>query len=74
MGGTGINAKGVRVTANDIHQLSGQTDAWAEALHEFDDRIAPLLPASLDKLDRTRSLSLEFDRIKRRHGTATKAP
>jgi len=44
MDGTGINAKDVRVTAKDIHQLSGQADAWAEALHEFDDRITPLLP------------------------------
>jgi len=60
--GTEIHGEGRLVSGKDISQLMDQIDVWNAQLYEFYDRILPLLPASLGKLDRTRSLTLAFAR------------
>jgi len=70
MGGSHINARGARVAEKDLRQLGIQFDEYAEQLHDFDERIAPLLPASLGTLDRTRSVSLEFAPTRFPRGTS----
>src|SRR5271155_384771 len=66
LSGKGIHGDGERVSQKDIHQLTGQIVTWADKVHDLDDRIAPLLPSSLEKLDRTRSVTLEFAKTGRR--------
>ncbi len=68
LSGTGIHGTGKRVTKRDISQLTDQIDEWTAQLRIFYDRIVPLLPASLGKLDRTRSLTLVFAPTNRPRG------
>jgi hypothetical protein len=74
LSGTGLHGEGQPVSKKDISQLTDQIEVWIDRVREFYDRVLPLLPASHGKLDRTRSISLAFPRIKRRRGTARAKP
>jgi hypothetical protein len=69
LSGTGVHGEGQPVSHKDISQLTDQIVHWSDRTRDFYDRVSPLLPASHDKLNRTRSVTLAFPRIKRRRGT-----
>jgi hypothetical protein len=58
LSGDDLHGKGQRVSQKDLSQLTDQIVVWTDQLRSLDDRIAPLLRASLGRLDRTRSLTL----------------
>jgi hypothetical protein len=68
LSGTDIHGEGQPVSQKDISQLTDQIGVSSDRVRDFYDCISPLLPASHDKLDRTRSVTLAFPRIKRRRG------
>jgi hypothetical protein len=65
LSGKNIHGEGERVRGRDLAQLSNQIIAHADAVHDLEDRIAPLLSASHEKLDRTRSVTLVFPKTRR---------
>jgi hypothetical protein len=73
LSGSDLHGTGQRVSQKDLSQLTGQIVVWTEQLRSFDVRISPLLRASLAKLDRTRSVTLEFAKTDG-HRTHRQAP
>lgn len=65
LGGKDIHGEGERVRGRDLFQLTNQIVAHADAIHDLEDRIAPMLSASLETLERTRSVTLVFPKTKR---------
>ena len=62
LSGSNLHGLGQRVSQKDLSQLTDQIVIWTNQLRSLDDRIAPLLRASLGKLDRTRSVTLAFEK------------
>jgi hypothetical protein len=60
LGGDDIHGRGKRVSQKDLSQLTDQIVSWTELVRGLEERILPLLPASLGKLDRTRAATLVF--------------
>jgi hypothetical protein len=66
LSGDDVHDEGERVRGRDIAALTDSIVVHTERLHDLDNRIAPLLSASLGKLERTRSITLRFAKTKRR--------
>ena len=66
LSGGELEGQGEHVAEKDLFQLTQQIAVWGERIQDFDQRIAPLVPASLEKLDHTRAVSLVFAKTKRR--------
>jgi hypothetical protein len=74
LSGAGLHGEGERVRGRDINQLTNQILVHVDAIHGIEDRISPILSTSLEKLDRTRSVTLVFPRTKRRRRDRQQAP
>ena len=66
LSGDDVHGEGERVRGRDIWQLTNSILTHIDRLYELDQRIGPLLAASLEKLDRTRSITQQFAKTKRR--------
>jgi hypothetical protein len=64
--GDDIHARGEPVRGRDIAALTDSIVVHTERLHDLENRIVPLLSASLGKLYRTRSITLAFAKTRRR--------
>lgn len=68
LSGSDLHGLGQLVSQKDLLQLTDQIVVWTNQLRALDDRMAPLLRASLGKLDRTRFVTLAFEKTKPRRG------
>jgi hypothetical protein len=74
LSGSDLHGLGHLVSQKDLSQLTDQIVVWTNQLRSLDDRVAPLLRASLGKLDRTRFVALAFEKTKRHRQPILRRP